>query len=264
MALLDPARARARLSSDELAVATVLLTQPDHDLLSTPDAREVLDELERSGALVDGQLVGYVAELVGVVAAPKLRIIVETFRAERLVVHQLWSTEHHGVVGVSEADGVLELAPVEPALLYWEIARLVGLGARPPVVVERSFSMPNSALEAVFGQLAGGDAAQADATLERETTLGAGERQAFLVLLLDRRISWRASSVWTSERGRETRTMTVIDGGDAGLWLSRVDGELGENPTIVLEPSRPSAAWRGLIELLPDSAAILASTTPVG
>jgi len=264
VALLDPARARVRLASDELAVATVLLTQPDHELLQTPDAQQVLEELERVGALADGQLVGYVAELVGIVAAPKLRILLETFRAEQPVVHQIWATERHAVVGVSEPEDILELAPVEPALLYWEIARLVGLGARPPVVVERSFAMPNATLEGVFRQLAGGEAAEADATLQRETALSAEERQAFLVLLLNRRISWRASSVWTSGRGRETRTMTVVDGGEAGLWLSRVEGDLGENPTIALEPSRPSVAWRGLIELLPDSAAILASTTPVG
>lgn len=65
-------------------------------------------------------------------------------------------------------------------------------------------------------------------------------------------------------RTRETRTTTVVDGGEAGLWLSRVEGALGENQTIAQEPSRPSVAWRGLIELLPDSAAILASTTPIG
>lgn len=264
MALLDPPRARVRLGADELAVATVLLTQSNHDLLQTPDAREVLAGFERCGALVGGELVGYVAELVGVVAAPKLRILIETFRAEGPVVHQIWATERHGVVGVSEPEDVVELAPVEPALLYWEIARLVGLGARPPVGVEHTFSMPNATLEVVFAQLADGDAAAADATLQDETALTDDERRAFLVLLLDRRISWRASSVWTSERGRETRTMTVIDGGEAGLWLSRLEGEVSENPTVVLEPSRPSAAWRGLIELMPDSAAILASTTPVG
>ncbi len=77
-------------------------------------------------------------------------------------------------------------------------------------------------------------------------------RQAVLELCWRRRLSWRATSLWASgEDQREVRTLTLVDGGQGGLWLSSVDDEQAADPVVTLDPVRPSQVWQEILSLLP-------------
>ena len=250
MATLDVARTAVRLADDELGTAVMLVAAPDHDSLSDPGARAALDRLRAGGILTDGGLVGYVARLVAVVAAPKLRITVERFVGRETIVEQAWATEREGVLGAVCADGQIELSAVEPSLLPWAIARAVGLGPRERAAVARSLTIEADAFggAAVRAATAPQDA---DALLRDGTRLDAAERAAVLAALVGRRSSWRATSVWTDARGeRRLSSVAVLDGGEGGLWLTGHEGE-GADAVVCLEPVAPSVVWRRIEDLMP-------------
>jgi hypothetical protein len=247
VAQLDIPRAALRLDDAELGAAVMLVGAPDHPSLADPATRPALDSLTAAGIIQDGRITGFPARLLAVVAAPKLRVTVESFVGLQTVVEQGWATEREGVWGAVAGDGQVELAPIEPSLIPWAIARAVGLGpreqpARGPVVI------PAEPLGIANERLAAGDGEGAAAALE---TLSGEDRDALLALLRERRISWRASSVWTGADGEpRVGSVAVLDAGVEGLWLTRHDGE--EPDTIVhLEPVPPSAVWDRLTALMP-------------
>lgn len=243
-ARLDIPRAALRLSDDELGAAIMLVVAPEHPSLAEPGSRASIESLESAGIVREGRIEGFPARLLAVVAGPKLRVSVESFVGRATVLEQAWATEREGVWGVAAADGTIELTPVEPGLIPWAVARAVGLGPRerpdgPPL------SVPAELLGAAAEQLAEGDVAAAAAELEPET------RERLLALLRERRISWRATSVWSDLEGeRHVSSVAVLDAGVEGLWLTRHEGEPPD--TIVhLEPAAPSTVWDRVLALMP-------------
>ncbi len=137
-------------------------------------------------------------------------------------------------------------------MLPWAIARAVGLGRRPPPPVEGPVVLPASLLGDAHDRLAAGDRAGADEVLGAGAGLNEAHRQAVLDLCWRRRLSWRATSLWASgEDQREVHTLTVVDGGEAGLWLSGIDDEQAADPVVTLDPVRPSQVWQQILSLLP-------------
>ena len=250
MPALDESRTALVLSEEELAVATLLGGEPNHPSLGEPPAPDVIERLERAGIASGGRLWGYPARLLAVVAAPKLRVTVERFAAAETVVDRAWSTERYGVWGEVTRERAIELTPVEPGLLPWAILRAVGLGPRARPKLDRPIALASSALDEAFERYAAGDREAAEATLE-QSGLGPDEQAVFLELLRNRRLSWRASSIWTdAELGERIGSVTVIDGGDSGLWLVDHDDD-PLDPRVSVAPTRPSEAWKRIVELMP-------------
>src|SRR5690242_20732740 len=125
MARLDPSRTAIELDDDEFQAVGALLTGS-----GDPPAK-IVEELERSGVLVDGQLEGYVMRMMAVIGDPQLRLMVQRFAAEFpqsgpfAVVR-----DEFGVWAEKTRDGTTEFTPVEPSLIPWAVSRAVGLGPR--------------------------------------------------------------------------------------------------------------------------------------
>ncbi len=254
MAELDASRTALEVSDVELAVGAMLLATPDHPSLSSPAALEAVGRLEEAGVVDDGRVSGYAAELLSVVAAKKLEVIVEKFVAERTVVDYAWATEAHAVWGEATRERMLELTPVEPGLLPWAISRSVGLGPRAAARSDQRISLRSSALDRVLELVATEGRQAAEDALESDTELEPYSRGVLVQLLLDRRLSWRASSSWKDpERGQQIAWVAIIDGGESGLWLSDND-EDPRDPVVWLDPIWPGAAWDQIVDLMPSPA----------
>jgi EspG family len=243
VARLDIPRAALRISDDELGVAVMLLLAPEHPSLADAGSRAALASLEEAGIAQDGRIEGFPARLLGVVAAPKLRITVESFVGVAPVVEQGWATEREGVWGTVASDGQIELTPIEPGVMPWAVARAAGLGPRD-LPAGSPLRVPAEALGTAGNRLAERDQAGAEEALaELEPT----DRDRLLALLRERRISWRATSAWTGQDGEQRLTsVAVLDAGVEGLWLTRHEDEI-----VILEPVRPSAVWDRVIGLMP-------------
>jgi hypothetical protein len=99
-------------------------------------------------------------------------------------------------------------------------------------------------LGAAAERLPDGDAADALAQLEP------GLRERLLALLRERRLSWRATSVWSDVEEQHVTSVAVLDAGVEGLWLTRHEGDPPD--TIVhLEPVAPSEVWERVVALMP-------------
>jgi hypothetical protein len=64
-------------------------------------------------------------------------------------------------------------------------------------------------------------------------------------------------STWAAPTGEvRSRSVTVVDAAESGLWLCRpggpeVGGEAGPEAPLVLTPMAPSQAWQELTALMP-------------
>ena len=245
VASLDAGRAALVLSDEELGAAVMLLAVPEHPSLAEPSSRATVEALERAGIVVDGQVRGFPARLLAIVAAPRLRITVEKFVAGAPVVEQAWATEREGVLGAVTREGDIELTPVEPSLLPWAVSRAVGLGPR-----ECPHEEPIDVGAEPFGQAAEAVARRDDDAAE--AALEACEASATLLgVLRERRLSWTATSAWTGIDGEQrVQSVAVLDAGAEGLWLTRHEGE-PPAATVHLEPVRPSVVWERIVALMP-------------
>lgn len=245
MAVLDPSRASVELSQDELSAAAALLE-------GEPTDEVVLESLVAGGVVRNGAIVPYVARLLEVVAEPKLRIVVERYIAERVVVENVWAVERLAVWGSEVRGGATELRPVEPAVLPMEIVRAVGLGPRDSAAIDTSVRATAATLERLEELLAAEDREAADALLAEE--LDDVRRRALIDLMLDRRSSWRASSIWTDDSGQRLESVCVVDGGNSGFWLTTHETDADE-PMICLRPVAQSTVWDRIVDLMPWAAA---------
>lgn len=245
MAVLDPSRASVELSEDELSAAAALLADAPTDAV-------VLESLEAAGVVRNGAIMPYVASLLTVVAEPKLRIVVERYLAERVVVENVWAIESLAVWGAEVRGGATELRPVEPAVLPMEIMRAVGLGPRERPAIDTSLRARVATLERLEELLAADDREAADALLAEE--LDEAQRGVLTELMLDRRSSWRASSIWTDDSGQRMESVCVVDGGNSGLWLTTHE-TAGAEPIVHLHPVAQSTVWDRIVNLMPWAAA---------
>src|SRR4051794_39074302 len=135
MASVDAARQRVRLSDVELDVLAVLVAAPDDAALTSPEAVAALDGLAAAGVVRSGDVLPWVADLVTVVAAPALRMVVETFTVGPLQTYPVGAPPTLAVLGAPAPEGT-QLSAVEPVHLPWAVARAVGLGRRPAAALD--------------------------------------------------------------------------------------------------------------------------------
>lgn len=250
MATLDIPRAALVLSDAELGAAVMLMAAPEQPLLAEPASQEAVGALREAGMLDEaGRPSGYPARLLATVAAPKLRVAVESYFAGQSRLEQAWATETEGVLGGVTVDGRIELSPVEPSLLPWAIARWVGFGPRAHGDRE-ALDVPGVAFSSAEEALEAGDEDAARAALEG---VAGGER--VLELLRLRRLSWRATSSWSDQAGDHVASVAVLDAGTAGLWLPEPRGEDPATALLHLEPVAPSAVWERIVALMPHEGA---------
>ena len=214
-------------------------------------SKAAVEELERAGVLVDGQLEGYAARMMAVIADPQLRVMIERFAAGAPQYGPFAAVrDEFGVWAEKTREGTTEFTPVEPSLVPWAVATAVGLGPRPEPELGRTLELHASALQLALDRLAEQDVGSAGRELELATDLDEVERSLLCAILLQRRLSWRAFS--TSGESL-VASVAVIDGGEGGLWLSEhVDPESAD-PVVRLEPTTSGAVWERIVALVPVS-----------
>lgn len=244
---IDHALQRLRLSSEALD-ALCLLVDPD---TSPAGIEAAWQTLTAAGVATERRLPGWIAELAEVVAAPGLRIVVEVSAGDAVVVHQLWATPRRAVVSTPIDDQIIELRGLETAMLPFELARIVGLGPRPVPTDPASITLAATALAAAIEALETHGREHARQILVEH---GSSAHHADLVadICTCRHTTWRVTSVWKpTPDSQTTRALTVVDAGDAGLWLSEPDDPRDTGTSVTLTATRPSRAWRQLLDLLP-------------
>ncbi len=155
-----------------------------------------------------------------------------------------------------DGEDEVELVPMETTNLPWALALTVGLGSRPRPPINAPVELRSSALDRAADLVAEGNRDGALATVSADVDMSRDHAAAVTELLERRHISWRASSVWTAMDGREqTRTVTVVDGGTAGLWFSwspaQETTEPAEDPPVTLTPTTAKETWSRLVDLFP-------------
>jgi hypothetical protein len=256
MARLDPSRTAVELDEDELAVVGLLLTDPDGKTLGKRKARAIVEELQRAGVLVDDHLEGYVARMMAVIGDPQLRVVIERFANEAPQVGPFAAVrDEFGVWCEKTRDGTTEFTPVEPGLVPWAVSRAVGLGPRAEPGTDVALELRGGVLQMVLDRLSKSDTEGADRELEQYTSLDETERRLLIKLFLERRLSWRAFSVWQDDDGEpQSIGVSVVDGGESGLWLSdwpEYEPNPSEQTIVRLEPTSPSAVWDRVVGLVP-------------
>ncbi|HEU5472663.1 MAG TPA: hypothetical protein VFV67_18610 [Actinophytocola sp.] len=204
MTELDAARGRLRLTTAELA-------DPGAVAVSPRWARELLD----------------------VVARPGLRMTVRIVRPGPPLWHGVWATRRDAVLGSPVGAGRYELSPLEPVLIPFAVATIVGLRRRPVDPARTATRIPTSRYLALGDEPPG------------------GEYAGLAAVLRGRRTAWRASSTWRDSGGEpHAARVHVIDGGDAGLWLVAPKDQDGPDPVLVVEPTDVRQVWSALTGLL--------------
>jgi hypothetical protein len=180
----------------------------------------------------DPALPAWARELLDVVASPGLRTVVRIFTAGPPLVYSIWATPQDAVFGAPTGTGQIELATMEPALIPFTLAQLVGLRRRPAPPTRSPIRVAASTY------LAAPD--------------GAGVSPALAAIFRQRRTSWRAMAAWRDRAGdRVTRSLHVTDAGPAGLWQLRVEEPATIDPMLFIEPSNARDVWRAITDLLP-------------
>src|SRR3954453_16573917 len=97
MPSVDVPRATLRLTDAELAVAVTALRDPADPALGQPRARATLASLADVGMGEGGRLTGVGGRGRAVVAAPRLRLLLERFGGGEVRLDQVWATERAAV-----------------------------------------------------------------------------------------------------------------------------------------------------------------------
>ncbi len=252
MASLDPSRSAVEVDELELTVANLLLNSPDDELLATANARKGLRKLEKARIANDGVIDGYPAMLLRVVLQPELRLLLERFASDEPLREFAYVAGGVGVWGEAKAGASSEFTPIEPELIPWQVARSVGLGPRPRSRRLEPLEFRALTLDGALAHIAAGDLDAAAAKLGADPGIDDTGRNVLMELLLLRRLSWRAVSMWTTEDGeKHAEGVAAIDGGDAGLWLSDRTSDATDKAVIRLEPTESSVVWDRIVNLVP-------------
>jgi EspG family len=253
MARLDRTRTAVELTEEELAVIGLLLTSPDDRALKSRKSKALQSELEQAGIVVDGQLEGYAARLMAVIGEPDLRLVIERFTTDEPRPGPFAAVrDDAGVWAETTRDGATDFTPIEPSLIPWAVARAVGLGPRDEANFDGRLELTGRSLQLALDRLTKGDVEKADDELLRTTSLDASEREVLCKLLVDRRLSWRAFSVWHNAAGEpEVVAVAVVDGGESGFWLSSHEPPGADDAVVVLEPTSAGEVWERIVALVP-------------
>ncbi len=249
VALLDPVARALRVDHATLGAAAVVLAG---DPVPPPAAAAPhLAALAAAGAISDGSLEPWVAEVVATIAAAPVEITVEVFSAGRMAATTLWSDGPWGAVAAHHGDDTLTVRPLPGSLLAATIADLVGLDptrtAPSPLPLR---GLPAAALHRFHARLVTGDAPGAVAALTAEPDVVTEELEVMLDLVTGRGRSWRVSAGPTR--------VVVVDAARRGLWLAVGPSPAAITPIVddlVLSPTTPATVWRQLLALLPPTGA---------
>lgn len=191
--------------------------------------------------------------LLGVVATPQLRMLVERAADGGVTRHMVWATPALGVVGTLHDDGTVALEPQEPFLLPFVVSQLIDLGRRPSSAApDDPGEVTSTALERAAHAYDAGDVDGARTAL---VAGGLSTRWAdrLLDVLRDRGPIWRVTSCWADERDvLHDGELTVLDGGMAGYV--RTTRRNGPPAKIECTAMSSTDAWRRLVRLFPLSA----------
>lgn len=248
MARIDQSRTALELDDDELTAAGALLLDPDAEFMTNPEVVEVINRLEEAGVAVNGELQGYAARIVAVLAQPEFRVMVERFAGADVQRDFAAVSAGYGIWGEPSSAGN-EFTPIEPSLIPWGVSRAVGLGPRVKPSFDQTIEVRGTAAQKAMDSLNKLDADGAEATLE-EDGLDTESRKALINLLLDRRLTWRVVSGWKDASGEnQGGAVAVVDGGESGLWLSEHLANAAGEPTVRLEPTASGTVWEQIVDV---------------
>ncbi|WP_250287228.1 histidine kinase [Streptomyces atroolivaceus] len=269
MPSFDISRARFRLADGHLIVLSELAagnTSPD-------EFAEAREELLGCGLINgEGKLSPLLLPLMKTILAPGVIITLEAAGRQGKLHHGMFIGDEHVVVhegwpGTAEA----EYSCVEPKMLVWKLADMVNL-QQSSVAREAAVPVVGTTIGAVEAGLAilEGERLVRSADEEREAVhralaAGGGPAEPSLTLLTDLiselRSSWRLTSAWQVQAGREgmqARGFAVWDCGPLGYWLRELPTE--PVPESQVAPGSPfrlvhvdaKTIWTRITALLPD------------
>ena len=256
MASVDLEAGRVRLTDREMAAAVLLATEPGNAQLKESVVMDDVARLTEAGLVKDGVLDPDLANLVTVVARPQLRMMLERVTPGGLAAYGVFATPESAVVAVPvEGDEpAVDYAAMEPAALPLTLFGLAQVGRRPVPRREGQVTLRQADLDAAGQAAEARDVAGLEAALTR-AGLEDPWRAAFARLLLERQGSWRLSGGWADAEGnKHLGSLTVVDGGKAGLWRVRLPPDADPNDPnvpITVTPVAPSTVWKELLALLP-------------
>ncbi|MEV0023241.1 histidine kinase [Streptomyces atroolivaceus] len=269
MPSFDISRARFRLADGHLIVLSELAAgNPSPD-----EFAEAREELLGCGLINgEGKLSPLLLPLMKTILAPGVIITLEAAGRQGELHHGMFIGDEHVVVhegwpGTAEA----EYSCVEPKMLVWKLADMVNL-QQSSVAREADVPVVETTIGAVEAGLAilEGERLVRSADEEREAVhhalaAGGGPAEPSLTLLTDLiselRSSWRLTSAWQVQAGREgmeARGFAVWDCGPLGYWLRELPTE--PVPESRVAPGSPfrlvrvdaKTIWTRITALLPD------------
>ncbi|MGH9245813.1 MAG: ESX secretion-associated protein EspG [Acidimicrobiales bacterium] len=264
MAVLNIEAEGMRLSEPEFAVLAAHAGGRTDRLRSLADDGAVADEtgtgtadhatleraeiaLRETGLLSDDGVAPLARHLLAIFTEPLIELHIETFVVSGLRHHRVAIHPDGAVVSGPTDDGEIELVAVPLRDLVPRLLRYLRLGPRRPPAWTTPISVPASVLPevATAPAVTFGDGVGA--------LVGAGmtedEAETVAYVLLERRLSFRATSLWAPGPGESaSRTVTVVDGGKMGVWFSEPDLSSG---TTTLTPTTVPAVGDALVGLIP-------------
>ncbi|PVC83177.1 histidine kinase [Streptomyces sp. CS131] len=265
----DITRPRFRLSDEHVIVLTELATgQPAPEGFGT--ARE---ELHRCG-LLSGD------DTLSVLLVPVMKTLINSVVIVSLEASGRQGTLNHGLIigqdhvvmhqswpGEREAEYTL----VEPKMMVWAIANLVGLRHSATGTVEGPALVATTmeTLEEGIGSLASVPAS-ASGEQEREHirsalastgSLEEAELVRFAEMIGELRSSWRLTAAWRGRSGNETgvtaRGFGIWDCGPLGYWHRELpaepvaQGQVGPDSPVRLVRTDAKRIWGMITDVLP-------------
>lgn len=242
MAVLDLTEQGLRVDDVELATLLMHAAAAGEPLPSPRPEPSIAASLALAdaGVLVDGTLGPIVARVVGILTQPALEMHLECYVVAATYFLDVAVTRDGAVLSRTTEDGLTELLCVDLDRTPFAILRAVGLGARPDPPQATPIILPSTVLAdlGAHGDPDGADGAEALVA----AGLSRGDAEAAVLLVLQRRLSFRITSLWRlSAEQLDTAEVTVVDGGKMGLWFSESDFTAG---TTTLTPT----SVRGVVE----------------
>lgn len=269
MPSFDISRARFRLADGHLIVLSELAAgNPSPD-----EFAEAREELLGCGLInEEGKLSPLLLPLMKTILAPGVIITLEAAGRQGKLHHGMFIGDEHVVVhegwpGTAEA----EYSCVEPKMLVWKLADMVNLQqssvAREAAVpvVETTIGAVEAGLAILEGERLVRSAGEEREAVHHALAAGGGPAEPSLTLLTDLiselRSSWRLTSAWQVQAGREgmeARGFAVWDCGPLGYWLRELPTE--PVPGSRVAPGSPfrlvrvdaKTIWTRITALLPD------------
>ncbi len=173
--------------------------------------RNDLERLRAIGAVEGMALNAGIVPIAEAVRSPLVRLRLDFLGPAQPVVCPGWMDSRFAVLAVPRSGGVEDVKVAPTGFLPARLAGFTGLGPRP--LNDWSWD---------------------------------GDRSELDTLLSDLRQHWRVTTTWNGG----SRSLEVLDGGHAGLWVVR---ENDDHSSTSVRPTTATEVWISLIETLPRS-----------